>query len=211
MTHNFLEMMDPDGGASIEERNAIIVKMYSQKKSHKEIAKFVGISRPRVSQILRDIRAAWRETYMDSFNVVINEQLAKIDAIEAELWEGWERSKQFRRSIINKKGEERGEWTDVKQQEFQVNRDNDLAEPPGDPKFLAQVQSCIDQRAKLLGLYASEVRQKEKQDKKNKMMEEMVEALMAGTLNPEAVKAHFPDLAADIFQLAGRDINGNLT
>lgn len=208
---NHFENMDPDGGSSVEERNGIIVKMYSQGKTHQEIADFVNVSRPRVSTILKDIRAEWRKTYMDDFNLVINTQLAKIDAVEAELWGGWERSKLYKRTLTHKKGEERGAYTDFKQQEFAVDSEGVSASPEGNPKFLSQIQACIDQRSKLLGLYASEVRQKTKQDSKNTMMEEMVKSLIEGTLTPEVVKLHFSDLAHDIFQMAGRDINGNLT
>ena len=74
-------------------------------------------------------------------------ELEKINKIELEAWEAWERSKQDR-EIKSKK--QRGIEEDIKNVEAQY-RTITLV---GDPRFLQQVQWCINKRCEIFGLDA---------------------------------------------------------
>lgn len=205
-TDNIFKNMDPDMGSDNTERNKRIMRLYVQGKTQKHIAGVVNLTRQRVSQIIKDVRAAWKVNYSSDFNLMINEQLAKIDAVEEELWAAWERSKQFRRHLINKAGVEKGEKTSTLQEEYDVDEGMNVIPPEGNPKFLQQIQNCIDQRSKFLGLYSSEVRQAEKEEKQQQWRDELVKSLQEGTMTPETVKMAFPNIANQLMMEAGLDI-----
>ena len=82
---------------------------------------------------------------MQSVNAWMEEQLAKIDRIECEAWDAWERSKL--ESVKTRQSKVEG---DRKSTAATVDKEAQN----GDPRYLSAVMSCIERRSKLLGLDA---------------------------------------------------------
>mgnify|MGYP002776997009 CR=1 FL=1 len=121
-----------------------IAKRYLQGETQSAIGKALGISQQTVSDNLKEIRKLWRESSVRDFDEIKSEQLAKIDRIEAECWEQWERSKKPKATrkneeILTEKG------AIVKESET-------TQEQCGDPRFIAEIMKCIERRCALLGL-----------------------------------------------------------
>ena len=70
-----------------------IVRLYLKQKSHREIAQTLNVSVQYVGRQLKQIKDAWLESTLVDFNRRQNQELARIDALEAEYWTAWEGSK----------------------------------------------------------------------------------------------------------------------
>lgn len=57
-----------------------------------EIGERIGISQQQVSHDLKRVREQWMQSSIRDFDAVRAEQLAKIDEVERQAWEGWRRS-----------------------------------------------------------------------------------------------------------------------
>lgn len=120
-----------------------VAALYVRGVSFREICAIMGRSISTIDRDLKAIRARWRESQVADFTEHVNKELARIDAVEFEAWNGWMESKGERRT-------EESAIIDGKQR----TRLQRVTEPTGDPRFLAVVSRCIDQRVKLLGLEA---------------------------------------------------------
>lgn len=112
-----------------EQDRATIAALYLKGWTQAAIGQRIGIAQQNVCRELKLIRAAWLESSLVDFNAKKAEELARLDRIEAEAWEAWEASK-----VIE-----------------------DVALGPGDPRYLAQVERCVLDRVKIMGLAAPEV------------------------------------------------------
>lgn len=126
----------------IEADRVKIAKMYLQGLTQAAIAEDMGMTQQMVSYDLKAIQKDWRESAIDDIGTLRGRELARIDMLEVEYWESWERSKEevtkARRSI---KGDE------------VVAQSIERATTSGNPAFLQGIQWCIAQRCKILGLY----------------------------------------------------------
>jgi len=113
-------------------------------QSQRAIAADLKISQPTVSNDLKEIRSRWLASSVRDFDAAKSIELAKIDLVEAEFWQQWEKSKELKRTRKQEDGlTERGEiikTTVVEEQRC------------GNAAYLNGVMSCIDRRCKLLGL-----------------------------------------------------------
>ena len=157
------------------------------------IAKRYGVSQGTISNDLKAIRLQWQSDYADSFNTMVAEQVAKVDKIEREAWQAWERSKQPARSATSNE-------SDGRKTTSKTATDRD-----GDPRFLQQVQWCVEQRLKIVGGYAKDKRDERKLDNEEKWVTELIAALKEGRVTREEVTLLFPDLAEQFFARAGLD------
>lgn len=96
------------------------------------------LTRRQVSSDVATILKRWQERAATAIDQRRAEELARIDRLEAEYWDAWERSKESAKTI-SRKGESVS----------QVLRDSD-----GDPRFLQGVERCIEMRIKIFGLAA---------------------------------------------------------
>ena len=124
-----------------------IARLYLQGVIQADIADRLGMTRQMVGYDLKAIREAWLKSSLSNFNERIAVELAKIDNVEVEYWQAWQRSTQVKESstakiITDNEGKERNE-AGTKQEQM-----------TGDEKFLAGVRWCIDRRLKLFGLDA---------------------------------------------------------
>ena len=128
------------------EREAQLVEIkdaYLRGDTQMSIAQRFGLSQCQISRDLATIQRRWRESSIVDLNEAKRRELERIDVLEREYWQAWEASKgEQQRSTASKTG-------DVAR--AQVVK----YESAGDPRFLAGVQWCVEQRCKILGLLAA--------------------------------------------------------
>jgi len=97
-----------------------------------EIAEELELSMNQIKYDLREIRKRWRQSSVRDFDAHREEQLARLDLMEASLWREWERSC------------------------GDPALDKELDGPPqtGDPRYMTVMLNIIERRSKLLGLDA---------------------------------------------------------
>lgn len=128
-----------------------IARLWARGLSLQEIASEISKNRPyslSFQTISKDVRTnieRWKESIIADVGEMRAGELARINQIEREAWEAWEKSKQIaERKITGRKtGSHEGTVAQLIQ-EAQC----------GDPRYLDKVQWCISKRCELLGLNA---------------------------------------------------------
>lgn len=92
----------------------------------------------RVYKDLKQLLINWKREHEENIDLYMTKELSKLDKIEAELWDAWERSK---KRIVSK----------IRQSGLKTERSETFA---GNPRYLDLVLSVQQRRAKLLGLDA---------------------------------------------------------
>ena len=116
---------------------------YLRGKRQVDIAEELGVSQQQVSYDIKVLHRRWRESALIDLNEAKQRELARIDTLELEYWQAWEASRGERqRSAVSKTGET---------SRAQIVK----YDSPGDPRFLAGVQWCVEQRCKILGILAA--------------------------------------------------------
>ena len=123
-----------------------IARMYIRKVPVREIAKRLSekeghakLSHVAVQNDINELRRRWREEKMDCVEDRQQAELDAITALETDLWEQWERSKQDHVRVVE--STKNGTTT---MQEGQC----------GDPRLAELILRCMDKRCKILGLDA---------------------------------------------------------
>jgi hypothetical protein len=106
----------------------------------------ITITVPSVNRDLKQIKEEWQKSANERMEEHKILQLKKLDALELEYWNSWQKSikKDTRRTISKKIAYRGGE--EIKQSE---SKEEDYY---GDPRFLDGINKCIQQRSALLGL-----------------------------------------------------------
>jgi hypothetical protein len=92
----------------------------------------------RVYKDLKQLLINWKREHEENIDLYITKELSKLDKIETELWDAWERSK---KRIVSK----------IRQSGLKTERSETFA---GNPRYLDLVLFVQQRRAKLLGLDA---------------------------------------------------------
>ncbi len=135
--------------SSLDERRARVAKLYHQGVMLKDIASTVKVSVLTVQKDLAALHAQWLEDGKAMYAQRQVGELQRLDALEAEAAEAWAKSKEIsitemdETSVGGKDGEKTISRTTRRHQ-------------VGDPRFLVEMRSCIEQRCKILGLYPKE-------------------------------------------------------
>jgi hypothetical protein len=130
----------------IERDRVEIARLYLQGVIQVDIAARLGMTRQMVGYDLKAIRAKWLESSLVNFNERVAIELAKIDNLEVEYWQAWQRSLQVKESSTAKVvSEAESERNEVSTKQEQMT---------GNESFLAGIRWCIDRRLKLFGLDA---------------------------------------------------------
>jgi predicted XRE-type DNA-binding protein len=132
-----------------EEDLVQITRLYLQGRTQRDIAEVVGVSQGQVNHDLKLIQQRWRESSIMDMNEAKQKELARIDEVEIQFWEAWERSKNER---TRARQESDGKSKDGKPNVVRATMEKEQRD--GNPAFLAGVMSCIERRCKLLGLDA---------------------------------------------------------
>lgn len=147
------------GSISPEQRDTVlarrhrqVARLYLRGFPQGEIAQKLGVHASTVSQDLAKIRQYWLESAKLDMDAIKAKELAKLDALEMEYWRAWERSKgeHTKRTRSYVEGTAKGE----KAEGVPVTVTETVEQTSGDPRFLAGIESCMQRRAKMLGLDA---------------------------------------------------------
>ncbi|MBX3422230.1 MAG: hypothetical protein KF752_11805 [Pirellulaceae bacterium] len=117
----------------------VVANLYLEGKTKTEIADTLGIQIAAVNRCLNEARKAWLRRSTAKYQQHVATELARLDKVESEAWSAWRQSLRPSRSKSTTSGEHS---SITKRQDSQS----------GDPRFLAVIQKCVEQRAKLLGL-----------------------------------------------------------
>jgi len=127
---------------TIDDRRRRISELYLQGKSQSEIGLEVGLAQPNVSHELKKIREQWRASTVRNYDEAKNIELARIDQIENEAWEAWNRG--IGKHIVTTKKDSR-EDSELTTRTEHLN---------GDPRYLDVIAGCVKKRCEILGLNA---------------------------------------------------------
>jgi hypothetical protein len=125
-----------------EEHRRKVPDMYCSGMTLKEIGAELGVSYETVRKDLMVIYSRWVEEGKKQFDEFIRKELIALDRIESEAWAAWEESKKPLLKTV----------------ESDLNNSKSATTQTGDPRFLAEVRSCLQRRAKLLGYDKPELR-----------------------------------------------------
>lgn len=136
--------------AEIRRRRAAVADLYIKGMTQVAIASAVGCSRRTVGTDLEKLQRDWQQSAMIDFDEAKRIQLLKLDRIELESWDAWDRSKQQSKSVRQKfKG---NPLTKDGKAVTPEETNTEAREQVGDPRFLKMVYDCIAKRCELLGL-----------------------------------------------------------
>jgi hypothetical protein len=130
--------------------------LYLEGRQLAEISLITGLARDKVIEELSLIRAGWREKYNQEYTERLNDQLAKLDLLEARSWEAWERStngtvttnSKQERVVVNKGTKESPKFV---AQMRETEKSTRVVSSAGNPKFLQIVYQCVEMRLRLMG------------------------------------------------------------
>ena len=169
-----------------------IVRLYLKQKSHREIAQTLNVSVQYVGRQLKQIKDAWLESTLVDFNRRQNQELARIDALEAEYWTAWEGSKAD-------ESREALEYVDEDSIMRLSRKRLETIKKNGTSSFLQGIQWCIEQRCKILGLHAPKEIMIDQHQRKTKELPELtreeLRQIIAGQSKALAVDAEIVEEA----------------
>ncbi len=153
---------------TLTEREAdlvLIARWYLEGLNHYQIADRLSrlrgyeITRRQVEASVHDLYRRWRLSYLSDINTLKVRELARIDKLESEYWDAWEKSKReleeeesTRVEDVHGGEAERGSGLQSYKREKVVRRR--MERDPND-KFLQGVQWCIEKRCQIFGLNAA--------------------------------------------------------
>lgn len=123
-----------------------IAALYLRGYKQAEIAEEIGVDISTISRDLATMQDEWRAATLMDLDEAKRRELARVDGLELEYWEAWERSCEEAVKTTTK----RIQGAESARDEASVQKEQRL----GDPRYLAGVQWCIERRCKLLGLDA---------------------------------------------------------
>ncbi len=134
----------------VQQRRKTVARLYLQHRTQWEIAREVGVNQATVSRDLKAIQAEWQKERLEDFLQAKLRELARIDQLEREYWEAWERSCEPR-EVKTQEKIDRGEGG---QKDSRLRAGMRTERRDGNPAFLDGVQWCLEYRAKVLGIFA---------------------------------------------------------
>lgn len=129
-----------------EHHLAKVSRFYLTGTPQYEIGRQLGVVDSQISYDLKVIQKRWQQSQLTNYETRRARELARINTIEREAWEGWRRSQQGRETSITEQLD-MGDQTCFK---TQLKKEGQV----GDPRFLATVLRCVEERCKIFGLYA---------------------------------------------------------
>lgn len=147
---------------------ALVAEYHLKGMSFAQIAEALN-SRPGIhytisdSTALRDYNAnieMWNERTMETTGADREEQLLRLQMVEAEAWSAWERSKKPAEQVKEvEKLREMGESDDPRDRDLVIESIERISKGQvGNEKFLRIVLDCWDKRSRLKGLYQDSLR-----------------------------------------------------
>ena len=105
-----------------------------------DLAPSIQYSEDMIKRDLKAVRDGWLESSLRNFDEMRAEQLAKLDAQEAEAWREWKRScEDYKKKAVGTSAQGKIDKTETGTQ-------------TGDPRYLTAILSIVERRCRLLGL-----------------------------------------------------------
>lgn len=148
--------------ARLEIVSGLYKRGYSVRKIRNEVITRLDLKTYSIGTTHCDIQtllAEWRESRFEDMDEALTLELERIDDTCRELWEQWEKSKEnYTRQTRRQKGSPRrdNETGQTSIQTFQTERTETDVQGLGDPSYISEIRQQLQERRKLLGLYAPE-------------------------------------------------------
>ena len=127
---------------AIVERQEMVQRRYLGGESLLSIAKSLGLNYGTIWNDIEKTRQRWIDRACERRDVWVAQELAKIDKIEIEAWQGWTKSQQDATEHSQKRTKDGVEQTTKRKGQA------------GDSQFLQVALKCVERRCRLLGLDA---------------------------------------------------------
>lgn len=127
-----------------------IADLYLQGWTQADIAEDVGRGIGTVNRDLKAIQAQWIDSALIDFDEAKAKELAKVDRLEREYWDAWERSKENKEVTTKEQTKGAGVVGDGK-----IKAQKRSEGQVGHAAFLTGVQWCIERRCKIIGIDAA--------------------------------------------------------
>jgi hypothetical protein len=127
---------------AVLQRRKKVSELHVQGWSQCSIAEHLAVRQSTICEDLRHISKAWRESSIRDFDAARDLEIQKLNRIEREAWDAWERSKQPAKmaTVDGPNGSSKTKRT--------------VRDQYGDPRFLEVIEHCVAARRELLGLDA---------------------------------------------------------
>jgi len=127
-------------------------ELYLKGQTQAEIAALLGVSQPQISNDLATLRGRWQKAATTNIDKLKARELAKVDRLEREYWDAWQRSLEADKTIKTRgKVQQSDDGTRfIREQPAEQTAHTDA----GDPRYLEGVRWCIERRCKILGIDA---------------------------------------------------------
>ncbi len=142
----------------IQQRRDRVAQLYIEGKSQHSIAETVGVSQTCIHNDLKAIRQQWLDSSVRNFDEAKAVELRKLENLEKEAYEAWEKSKDVATSRKKKTEKSRtlvnrgaGRPPTPRMVPTRENAEVNEQDRDGDPRFLAMIFECIKLRLKVIG------------------------------------------------------------
>lgn len=132
-----------------------VARQYLAHRTLQQISDWIKLNRPytlSITQIhfdIAELKKRWREAAKEDVEARLAQELRRIDEIEREAKEAWERSRQQSVRTTQERVERpNGKTAKDDATRVQIVREEHV----GDPRFLDIVMNCVTQRCRLLGI-----------------------------------------------------------
>jgi hypothetical protein len=146
----------------VARRRALVSKLLLQGMTQQEICLRLGLppgAGPKMISVdVKAIRERWQQSAVRDFDGLRVEQLARLDQLLTELWDGWERSKREQVSYerwARERRQRQAEGDQAVAREAppqEVTRKVERQARDGNPAFTAQILNVINAQSELMGL-----------------------------------------------------------
>jgi hypothetical protein len=130
----------------ILQRREHVAELHLDGMTMRHIAQELGVALGTVHSDLRYVERQWAKSANESYSKSISKVISKLDLMEKEAYEAFEKS-QGESVVVLNRGKSRSGTSEVTRQEIRKAS-------PGDPRYLEVIAKCIDHRMRVLGLNA---------------------------------------------------------
>jgi hypothetical protein len=147
-----------------ERDKVLIARMYVRGKSQHEMWLEIRglypdreITRKSIHLDLQAIRQAWLQSTLVDFNSAKAKELARLDELEKEAWDAWERSKDKHIRIEYDVADDQVPFSVDKIANVQRKRKHKVIEATvGDSKYLEMIERVVKMRCDIIGLFQAQ-------------------------------------------------------
>lgn len=130
-------------------------KYYLMQMSLPDIANQTGLTLQQVRTDVNSIIGEWRKETATTIDEYKQRELARLDLVEAEMWECWYASKKKPKRIINRSSGKKFRPNDFNPNRPDYRREEVIEEEShGNIEYMNVIMQCHAQRAKILGILA---------------------------------------------------------